>query len=165
MESFQKNRLLFWILIFLVVVNLAALVTYFLFPGKQTTVTCGDESNSPGCMLHSELNLTGEQIRLVDAINEEYRASSAPFSEQIKQLRAEILNILESDKPDTIAIDQLSIEISGLQNRLQRENIRHYLELKKVCDPEQALLLSNLYRELYGCPMHQPGSGMKHRRH
>jgi periplasmic protein CpxP/Spy len=153
MESIQKNRLLFWALIFLIVVNLSALATYFLFPCKQQVVSCNSESMAPGCVLHKELNLTDQQIGQVDKINEDYRQLSKPISGEIRIRRGCILDELEAEVPDTMKVNRLALEISRLQLQLHHENIRHYLELKKVCDPEQALLLSNLYRELYGCPM------------
>jgi hypothetical protein len=162
MESIQKNRLLFWTLLFLILVNLSALATYFFFPGKPAVVNCKDAAMGPGCALHTELNLTAEQIRLVDRINSDYQQVSGPISAKIKALRTGILDELASDMPDTLIIQQASLEISGLQSQLHNENIKHYLELKKVCTPEQARLLSNLYRDLYGCPMHEQGKGMRH---
>jgi Spy/CpxP family protein refolding chaperone len=165
MESLQKNRLLFWTLLFLVVVNLSALATYFLFPKKPAIVACSDGPMQPGCALHMELNLTDEQIGQVDNINSAYQEVSRPVSEKIKELRAAILDELASDTPDTSAIQGISREISVLQSQLHNENIKHYLELKKVCTPEQARLLSNLYRDLYGCPMHEQGKEMRHGKH
>lgn len=157
METAHKNRLLFWLLIFLVIVNLSALVTYFFIPGRQARQMCGEDRGSPECILHTHLNLTEEQNKAVDAINEKYLNISRPISTQIKDLRAEILDKLEKTDPDTILIRQITEEVSLFQLQLHRENITHYLELKEVCDPDQALRLSNLYREVYGCPMHQDG--------
>lgn len=165
MESIYKNRLLFWILIFLIIVNLSALATHFFFPKEQSVVACNDGSMHPGCALHAELNLTDDQISQVDKINSEYQENSRPISEKIKNKRAGILDELASDTPDTLNINQLSIDISVLQSQLHRENIMHYLELKKVCNPDQAMRLSNLYRELYGCPMNGQGKNLQRHRH
>lgn len=162
MEALQKNRVLFWLLIFLIIVNLAALVTYFLLPQKTSRTACAGDPDSPGCILHSHLNLTDEQNTHVERINQDYRVVSQPLSQEIKNVRSLILDELESDQPDTASINNLAEKISELQLRLHRENIRHYLTLKEVCDPEQALLLSNLYREMYGRPMHREG-GVQHR--
>ncbi len=163
MESLYKNRFLFWILIFLIVVNLSALATYFLFPKRTAEVTCSSSAMEPGCALQAELNLSDEQISLVDKINSEYEEVSKPISGEIKSRRAAILDELVSDNPDTLNINQLCLEISRMQNQLHRENIRHYLELKKVCNPGQAMRLSNLYRDLYGCPMQGQGNGIRNR--
>lgn len=164
METIHKNRLLFWLLIFLIIVNLAALATYFLLPKEKPARYCGTDPSSPGCMLDARLNLTDDQLVQVDKINEEFRLVSQPVADEIKNYRGRILDELEGEEPDTALVSRLSLEISGLQLRLHQANIRHYLELKKVCTPEQAMSLSNLYRELYGCPLHQPARSMKHQR-
>ena len=165
MESNQKNRLLTWLLVFLVVVNLAALATYFIFPQKQVNVNCAGDASSPGCVLHAELSLSEEQVRQVERINAGYRQVSGPVSTEIKELRGTVLDELASEMPDTLALERLATDISLLQGKLHRENIRHYLELKKACTPEQALRLSNLYREIYGCPMQGQGNEMHRHRH
>jgi Spy/CpxP family protein refolding chaperone len=162
METYHKNKALFWIMIFLIVVNLSALATYFFFPRKATVVACSDSSSAPGCALHAELDLTEVQAARVDIINSEYLDKSAPISEKIKNIRAEVLDELSTEVPDSLKLNEYSLELSQLQNQLHHYNIMHYLELKKVCTPDQAMRLSNLYRELYGCPMQGPGTGGKH---
>jgi hypothetical protein len=163
METAHKNRMLFWLLIFLIIVNLSALATYYFSPVKLLRQGCCNDSASPDCILHSQLKLTKDQNGLVDSINAKYQTISRPISGQIKELRAVILDELETPDPDSAFINRLTEEIAALQLQLHRENIIHYLELKKVCDPDQALRLSNLYREIYGCPMHQAGG--KHQQH
>lgn len=163
MESLYKNRLLFWVLMFLIVVNLAALGTYFFYPRQQTGALCQEGSMGPGCVYQARLDLTDEQTREVDRISEEYQDISRPIAGEIKSVRGEILDELSSEAPDTALLTSFTGELSQLQAQLQRENVKHYMALKEVCTPEQALRLSNLYRELYGCPMHGQGRGAKHR--
>jgi len=163
METYHKNRLLFWVLIFLIIVNLAALGTYFFFPQQQTVVSCNESQMDPTCVYQTRLDLSEEQSKDVDRISEEYLAVSAPIADRIKNTRAGILDELSSDNPDTTRLNEYSSELALLQLRLQKENIKHYMALKEVCTPAQAMRLSNLYRELYGCPMQQQGRGMKHR--
>lgn len=165
METAYKNRWLFWLLIFLIIVNLSALATYFLLPEKQPQQACGIDSGSPNCIMHEQLNLTEVQNVLVDSINAAYQKVSRPVSLQIKDLRAAILDELERQDPDTLLINSLAEEISDLQLQMHRNNINHYLELKKVCDRDQALRLSNLYREVYGCPMDPDRNQGKQHRH
>jgi Spy/CpxP family protein refolding chaperone len=98
----------------------------------------------------------------VDDINARYVEVSGPLAEGIRAIRSEVLNELSSDMPDTLRLNSYSEELSQLQGRLHRQNMKHYLELKQVCTPDQVLRLSSLYRELYGCPMQGPGAERKH---
>ena len=155
MDIFLKKRLGVWSLIFLIMLNLAILISFLFFTNKnrsETKATC----SSSGCgnqAMSTELGLTPVQSEKVVKINADYRANAEPVSLKIKDLRNEILTQLESASPDTIVLKRITDTLGELQKEIQHSNIRQYLELKKVCTPEQALRLSALYRNLYGCPM------------
>jgi hypothetical protein len=165
MNATNKNRLIFFILLFLVLVNLSALVTFFTYRHHQNdVVVCDAAQVECGNVFKSELDLTEEQTRKVDVINAEYQEASGPFVAQIRKIRSEILDELSADNPDTLFLKQKSGELCDLQLHLQKANFKQYLELKKVCDPSQAQRLSALYREMYGC-VHMGKAGARMHRH
>ncbi|MEI6455891.1 MAG: periplasmic heavy metal sensor [bacterium] len=164
METYKKNRLLFWLLIVLVVINIAALASFFIYSKKSQEVTCKEQSGMSCTGLCKELNLTEIQGAKVEEINRNYVANAGVLSAGIKEMRASILDELNRETPDSVAINTLVKELSRQQGMLQHENIKQYLELKKVCTPEQAQQLSGLYRDLYGCPMQGKGNMNRHRR-
>jgi len=153
MNFFQKNRLIFWALIILVVINISALGSFLLVKKNQVPANrCAPEEQQ--CMaFRDELNLTEEQMLLVNAINKNYRESAGPIVLAIKEARTAILTELENEVPDTSRLNSLTNQLALLQMKIQKENIKQYSELKRVCTPEQAQRLSALYRDLYGCPM------------
>lgn len=164
METPQKNRLLFWLLIFLILVNLSALSTYlFIRQADPQAESC--EKGNDGKMWQDELNLSDVQAAEVKAINARHRDIAEPVAAEIRNNRALILEELEHATPDTIKLDSLVKMLTGLQNQLQKANIRQFLELKTVVNADQALKLSSLYREAYGCPMKQGNDkgGNQHR--
>jgi len=162
MGFFHKNRLIFWVLMVLVVVNVSALVSFFLYPKqKATPEACCTPEEQQCNAFRDELNLSDAQTLQVTEINKIYTESAKPISKAIKTARAEILNELDREVPDTSLLNSLTLQISMLQMKIQQENIKQYSALKKVCTIEQAHMLSALYRDLYGCPM-QNGE-MKHR--
>jgi len=163
MELYKKNRLLFWALIFLIVINLSALVSIFVFKKVQSPPVCR-ESPSMSCSgFCEELKLSDNQSAKVEHINQEYRSHAEPLVSAIKEKRSEILDELNNTSPDTTLLNRVTIDLTVLQTRLQRENIKQYLELKSVCTPEQVQRLSALYRDLYGCPMKATGNQHRHR--
>jgi Spy/CpxP family protein refolding chaperone len=162
MELYKKNRLVFWVLIFLVIVNLSALVTFLIYQQNKPK-TEGCSNMSPGSSFREELNLTVKQSEKITSINNRQREIAEPIVEAIKEKRSEIVEELSKKLPDTAALSLLAFKLSGLQYQLQRANIRQYLELKTVVTAEQAQKLSALYRELYGCPMKEKGMQYKHR--
>jgi len=161
METYKKNRLLFWLLIVLVVINIAAMASFFIF-SKEAFVPSGSEQPAMTCTgFCQELDMSPAQTGKVEAINNIYQNNAGAIVAEIKNKRMEILDELNKENPDTSLTNKMAYELSLVQSSLQRENIRQYLELKKVCTPEQAQRLSALYRDLYGCSM--KGKGMKYR--
>lgn len=164
MNPANRNRLIFFILIFLVIVNLSAVVTFFTYRSHNNEVVVCDAMQAEcGNAFKSELGLSEEQSRKVEAINVDYQQASSPVVEKIRDIRSSILDELSSDLPDTTYLKQKSDELCDLQLQLQKANFTQFLELKKVCNPEQAQRLSALYRELYGCARMGNATGRMHR--
>ena len=161
MNFFHKNRLIFWVLIILVVINISALASFFIFTQKKAPAPCCSPEEQQCVAFRDELNLSAEQTIKVTEINGSYKKSAEPISKAIKETRAAILTELDKEGPDTMQLNILTNQLSLLQLKIQRENIKQYTKLKRVCTPLQAQRLSALYRDLYGCPM-QDGQ-MKYR--
>ena len=153
MNFFLKNRLIFWALIFLVVLNISALTSFFLFRKSQSPAACCTPEQKQCMAFRDELKLSADQTLKVTDINNKYMVVAEPIAKAIKDTRASILTELENEAPDTLKLNQLALNLSMLQLKIQKENIKQYSALKKVCNPEQALRLSALYRDLYGCSM------------
>ncbi|MEI6433628.1 MAG: periplasmic heavy metal sensor [Bacteroidota bacterium] len=162
MNFFAKRRFVFWTLIVLIVITVSALVSFFLFSKQNpANVACCPQGEKSGCDFTSELRLTPDQTGKVTQINNEYRQLAEPIVAAIREKREIILSELDRDKPDTGFLNQVVKTLSLLQMEIQQKNILQYLQLKKVCTPEQAHRLSALYRDLYGCPMQ--GNRMQYR--
>jgi hypothetical protein len=159
----NKNRLIFWIMIFLLIVNLSALITFFTFNRNKEEVKCNAMQPQCGKAFQCELGLSEQQLQKVDLINAEYQSVSGPIVDEIRNIRSDILDELSSEAPDTVYVRQKSAELCDFQLLLQQANFTQFLELKKVCDPGQAQRLSALYRELYGCAGMGTGEGSMHR--
>jgi hypothetical protein len=158
MNFFNKNRLIFWLLLFLVVINISALVTFFLFYSgqkKQSSQNTGKQSFS---MFQKELSLTPIQSEKVCSINAQHRSISEPVSTALKEKRSQLLEELSLEQPDTLLLRKYAEEIGDLQKEMQMALIRHYLDLKTVCDSCQCQKLSSFYFQLYDSK--GPGKGM-----
>lgn len=160
MDLYKKNRWLFWLMLFLIILNVSALVAYFAFK-QDAPATPETTRETPSEIFRQELALTPEQTEKVGEINYQYRSEVLPISDSIKSIRSYILNELSQSNPDTTILYHLASEMALLQNLMQRASIRQYLDLKSVVTPEQALKLSALYHELYGSPMKK--KNMQHR--
>ena len=174
MNFLIKNRFFFWVLLVLVVINVAALLTLlFYFPGRTESGTPPSAETGTVAGIQQELSLTPEQSEAAHLINLEYSNGSRPIVDEIRNKRLDLLDEISSGNPDTTSINKIIFELSGLQASLHRKNTDQYLALKNICNPEQAVKLSELYRKLYGCDHpgfqnrkgagHGQGRGIRHR--
>lgn len=163
MNFFTQNRFVFWTLILLVLINVSALASFFIFSRQETpAAACCPPEETGQRALSNELGLTQSQAEKVAQINRDYKLQAEPIAAAIKEKRELILSELEQNESDTIVLNQIVKSLAILQIEIQQKNISQYLELKKVCTPEQTHRLSTLYRDLYGCPMRE-NSNMNHR--
>lgn len=159
MNIFNNNRPVFWILIFLVLINIAALVTYFVYIRKPASETLSGPGSKKGLVLKQELALTPDQSIAVNKINATYQASSEPIVETIRDRKSELLDELSKEDTDSVVLIKLTNDIVNEQKKLQMANIKQFLDLKKVCTPEQTLKLSQIYAGLYGFEQTGKGKG------
>jgi hypothetical protein len=165
MNFFTKNKFVFWLLIFLVVVNLSALATFLVLFSRNSSATPGENKENACNVFRKELGLSPAQTEKVDLILSGYRKSTEPVAESLREYRVLILEELAKTDSDTTLLKKYSDGISLLQSHLQTASVGQYLSLKEICTPEQCQRLSALYFELYGCQgkCKQPGKGMMHR--
>jgi Spy/CpxP family protein refolding chaperone len=165
MNILNNNRSVFWVLIFLVLINLTALATYFIFIQKPANRPNSESGLKKGIALKDELALDAAQSIAVNKINATYQASSEPIVAAIREKKADLLDELSKASSDSVAIISIANEVVAAQKELQFANIKQFLDLKKVCTPEQTKKLSQIYAELYGFGNKGKGQGkgMRHR--
>jgi Spy/CpxP family protein refolding chaperone len=150
MNFFLKKRFVFWLLIFLIIINLTALITFLVFYSRKSSVSDQQVREKPGMAFRKELSLSPSQSEKVETILSDYQKSTEPVIVNIRDYRTKLLEELAKDKPDTVIINRCADEICSLQKQMQKASIKQYLALKEICNPAQCQKLSALYFELYG---------------
>ena len=159
MNFFSKNKFVFWLLIFLVVINLTVLITFLVMYSRKSDAVTQQVQEKPGMALQKELTLTPSQSEHVDVILADYRKVTDPVAEKIHGYRARILNELANNKPDTLKINHYADSVCYLQRQMQKALVKQYMALKEICNPAQCQRLSSLYFELYGFQGQSKGMG------
>ena len=140
----MKRTLLIAAIIFLAIVNVAALgtIAFHRFfhdggppPHRQPELSPG--SGRSFHFLRQELSLTDEQI-------DQMQSERALFEQEMGQVRTELHNkrkalmgALKASEPDKTRIYQLVDEIGGLQLELEKQGIEHILRHRQILTPEQ----------------------------
>jgi uncharacterized membrane protein len=159
MNFFSKNKVVFWLLIFLVIINLSALITFLVYFSKNTTESAQQPQEKPGIAMRKELSLSTTQSEKVEVILADYRNTTEPITTNIRNYRSQLLEELAKEKPDTTVLNKCGEEICLFQKQMQKASVKQYMALKEICNTEQCQRLSSLYFELYGFKSQGKGMG------
>jgi Spy/CpxP family protein refolding chaperone len=160
----MKERALIYLVVVLVVINVAALGTIIY---QRVTGPFWMHERPEGMMTPSdmprEFKLQPDQRRAMRESRLCVDSLIAPIHSQIAQKRQELLSEMDSGQPDSIRIDQILTEIGALQVQVEKTMIRHLLEDSKNFSPEQRsafLRMINQRAKWQDRPMMGPGQEM-----
>ena len=164
MDYFIKKRFSFWLVLFLLIVNIAAFSTIlFHIYSDQSTSLSTNENTSPGKIITGELGLNKDQKDLFQSINNSYYEKSQAILDQLTEKRSEMLAELGEEISDTTILQTIAKEIGELHTDLKLLTIQNFLELKKICTPGQQQQLSKMYNDMLECEGHFKGYGKQYR--
>ena len=134
----MKEKLITFLLIFSLTVNVAALITMgFLWgKGERSRETVSRRmSESP--RLGSRLSLDKRQWGKMHSMRESLMKEIEPVRDELEAKREDLVNLLTLEEPDRSAIDKKIVEIDAFQSQIQRAVIDNLLREKEFLNPEQ----------------------------
>ena len=137
MGYFDKNNN--WLLILLVVLNLALLASIWLKPQPS------HHSTDIISQFKMELDLTAEQTQQFKNLRKENFEKTKPLHNLIRRNKQSIIEALGQQPPDTLKANQLVRQITRQQQTIEELLVEHYLALKQVCTPQQQQRLNTLF--------------------
>jgi hypothetical protein len=164
MDYFLKKRFSFWLVSFLLLVNIAAITTiiYHIYSDKPTSIL-NEESADASKIITGELGLNTDQKDLFQSINSAYNQQSQKILDQLTEKRSEMLAELGVENPDTSILKIIAKDIGALHTNLKLLTIQNFLELKKICTPDQQQLLAKMYDDMLESEGHFKGFGKQYR--
>jgi Spy/CpxP family protein refolding chaperone len=171
MKAENKHNLMVWAIVVLAVMNISTLATILYHQhqsGKSETGMLQDpkqlEANAgkfSGRYFRDQLNLTNEQMERFREINPVFRLQARDITIELAQKRKQMLVEMAALKSDTSRLNALSDSIGHLHCNLKKITYRYYLDIKKICNPEQQRKLEQLFGEMFtnDAPMGFPGKG------
>lgn len=148
-----NNKILVYTLVFLLAINLTALLTMAynrLFFQKNTSPEPEKTTNS----LQEELNLTPQQNKRLKAQRSAYRQEIQPTVLEIKEKEKLLLEEIQRQKPNLKQIIALVDEISQLRAEIQKEAVKRLLQEKSILTPVQYKHYFSMFKQ------HVCGRGM-----
>lgn len=164
MDYFSKKRFSLGLVLILLIVNIAAIST-MLYHILSERSSAGQKTEIPSAsqVLISELKLSDEQRERFQIINQFYNQQSCDIASKLTEKRSEMLTQLGEEAVDTLVLNTIAEDIGKLHTELKLLTIQNFLELKKICTPDQQPLLSKIFEDMLESEGHFKGAGKQYR--
>jgi len=165
MDYFTKNKMLFWCVIVLVVLNAATLTSFWMGKSTAELPRHPDGGRDGQKIMEERLQLSDEQGLQFKQIRNEHFMRTRPLQGDMHKTRLDILDEIFASEPDDVKIQKLLAELGIKQNEFESKLIRHFQELKGACNAQQTeelkhMLLGLIERTQPRDPRHhRPGPG------
>jgi hypothetical protein len=150
MNYFERTRLYLFIIIILVIFNISAIVAiiYHLRSDHHQMRPERGESVDRGRHLADKIGFDKAQAVQFDTLRADFGRKAKTIMTSIGEKKLEMLNEFTSENPDTTRLYKLTRDIGNLHAEMRRLSIDHFMNVKKICSPEQKVKLLDLFRNM-----------------
>jgi Spy/CpxP family protein refolding chaperone len=152
MNVFSKQRLIGWVIVLLVLLNMISLGTLWFFQIRKPSSSQELGPDPVRHFLEQELDLTAEQAQEFEALRREHLELSKAINDEANNLKRALMNEVFAASPDAAKGAQLAEQIGEKRTELEQLRFQHFLALKSLCQPEQVELLQALIHEIVRPP-------------
>lgn len=153
MNIVTKNKWFLFLLGFLLLANVALLLSFFVF-GEKSGSAVPKKSAQPSGFLSRELTLTKEQEQLFKEKKEEHFKRIKPLWEEIRKTKDTLYRQLNNPDFNDSAINAITSRLAA-KNKISDEMLfNHFRELRKLCTDEQKIKFDTLIPQM----MTRPGN-------
>ena len=146
METSKNQRIIQWLNIFLLVINISAFGTILLL-NKQAPRNTLDQYSSDA-FLKAELKLSDDQLKKIILMDSEvFRIYQALLDMECAS-NFRLVEEMTSAAPSKVKMDSIAVSIGKLRTGLKRQTVKHFENIKSICTEEQELLLDQLLKEM-----------------
>ncbi|MCF8307174.1 MAG: periplasmic heavy metal sensor [Ignavibacteriales bacterium] len=160
MNIFTEKKFTSILIILLVILNIGTITLLLLgrpefppaHPGDERP---RDENRMIAGLLKMELDFSEEQIRDYFELRSTHSEQVSQLNREIRRLKKEMFDEVLADVSEPEISDSLLTLSQSKQNQVERLTFKHFLELKKICSPEQQTKLRRIFHRLF---IPKPGS-------
>ncbi len=149
METFKRNRISKWLNIFLLVINISAFTTILLM-NEKTAPKVIENKFSSDIFLKEKLDLTKEQFQTISEMDAKIFRVYQNLLDMQCEAHFKLLDELLLEQPSAERLDSIAKNIGRLHAGLKKQTIKHFTNIRSICDEEQEQLLDQLLIDMMG---------------
>ncbi len=163
MDIIKQKQLTMVVIVLLVLLNVITLTILWLgCPTRLRTETPlpAQERQRLQHLLRDELGFDQRQIDQFQRLQKAHRDQVRVLQDEIQQLKKQMFDAVLCDNPQPTLSDSLLILTQEKQAEIERLTFQHFVDLKKLCSPEQQdklqLLIHDMFRRQPPPPRGEP---------
>ncbi len=145
----SKIKLLTLAVVGLLVMNLC--IVGFLFFRNPPHLQGGPppfEEGGPKRRIIEMLHFDEGQVREYEKLIDQHMVSIKELNEQIRDTKSNLYQTLHAEKGDSNKKDSLFNQLGALQKEIETIHYAHFMEIKKLCKPDQSEYFNTLINYL-----------------
>lgn len=169
----NKYRILIWVIVILVATNLSMGLSFWYHKQQDKKVSHENAgriempSEQRTRFFRDQLNLNIDQTDQFRNLNRQFNRSARVISDQLEELRIQMVEEMGKEGPSQAVLDSISKEIGVNHSALKEQTIAYYLGMKAICDSTQTEKLKEIFMEASKAKEHielpQRGRGFRGR--
>lgn len=150
---FLQNRIMTWIVVFLLVLNISVIATILFNKYHQYKIVSHpvaemrQQVTRPGMFLKEELDLNDAQYEKFHDARMAYQKSAHEINMKLNEKKREYLNEIMEKSPDRQILQTCCDSIGFLHANLMKETGSYYNEIRLLCNDGQIIKLNAFFLE------------------
>jgi hypothetical protein len=159
MNEIVKKRLIIYLLVFLIIINLTALFSFLFYKWSferkfhRHPSECSPKHQCMADFCRNELKLDKNQVEQYNRLKKEHHQEVRIYMDSLKNLDMEIFNELSLSKPDTQKLHFLADQFGKINQTLKYKAINHLMTVKANMNAEQQQKFFKYIMESNSCGM------------
>lgn len=155
MEKNKGKNLVLILLFMLLIINIAMMITFFVFPNKNIDRKNDFHKNhkfkNMECLVEN-LNLREDQEAKFTELRDAHKRKIFSLIDSTRNIRHSMLNeLLMYENTDSASLNKFPHQIAEMEKIIQIETISYFLRMREILDKPQYEELVNNFKNVCGC--------------
>ena len=153
MNGGNKNRLLTWLLLLLLIINAATIVLFWIGRTRQHPGGKG----SPKDFLIKELKLDDKQWAQFEDLARAHRAAVEPLRQKVREAKDRLFDLVKETNASDSTKQEAAAAVSKLTEQIDILTLNHFQQVRAICNADQQVKFDKIIHEITSMMAPRPG--------
>lgn len=146
MDYVKKQRFLIGAIIFLVLINLITLGSFWY--GRVQDPDIQDFRKKKFNRFEKELRLSSEQAEKFRELRDEHHKEMTTVVGEVKATKKALFRLMQDPDIDSALREQYLQHLGDLHRKIEKMQFNHFLETREICNAEQKVVFDSMMQRM-----------------